>query len=141
MYSLTIYNATKSEIVTQELEVVKLQEQLEQTEEYKKLQIAKANLEAIKKRHAELEYNLINLMLQNGDTEFEKNGVKVKLKDTSRDSVKIEDESLIPDEYKRTKVEINKSEILKAYRETGVLISGIDIVRDPKYKLEIKVDE
>lgn len=43
--------------------------------------------------------------------------------------VEVEDETLVPDTYVRTKREVNKAAVLDAYRETGEILPGCRIER------------
>lgn len=104
-------------------------------EDVKQLKDMIAGLERQKEKEEEF---IIEIMKFNKITEMEENGYKIKLKDTSRPSVEVEDIEKVPPEYIRLKKEVDKKEILKAYNETGILIQGTDVVVNPKYKLEIK---
>lgn len=82
--------------------------------------------------------NIMAAMFNSNIREIELDNMKIKLKDTSRPSVEIEDLKEVPKEFIRTKVEADKIAIMKYYKETGVLIPGTNIVQNPKYTLDIK---
>ena len=77
-------------------------------------------------------------MLDRGVKQLEVNNLTVKIKNTARDRVELLDLSQVPSEYLRTKIEVDKNAILRLYRETGVIVPGTDVVKDDKYKLEVK---
>lgn len=81
---------------------------------------------------------IINYMLENDLKEIENMGLTYKVKDTSRPSVEVEDISLVPAEYIRIKKEVDKISVLKEYKETGVILPGINVIQEPKYKLDVR---
>lgn len=94
---------------------------------------------AEQEKNMELEESaIINYMLDNNLEQVEYMGMIYKVKDTSRPSVEVEDINLVPFEFRRIKEEVDKNSILKMYKETGILIPGTNVVKNPKYKLEIK---
>ncbi|MGL5714383.1 MAG: siphovirus Gp157 family protein [Paraclostridium sp.] len=82
--------------------------------------------------------NIMAAMFNSNLKEMKFENLIFKLKDTSRPSVEIEDLKEIPKEFVRTKVEADKVAIMKYYKETGVLIPGTNIVKNPKWSLDVK---
>lgn len=94
---------------------------------------------ALAEQNVEIEKeNIIATMLSSNVKELKFENLTLKLKDTSRPSVEIEELKEIPEEFTRTKVEADKVAIMKYYKETGVLIPGTNIVQNPKYSLDVK---
>lgn len=84
------------------------------------------------------EERVIELLLYNNLDKMVVNGYEYKIKDTSRESVLIEDESLVPADLFRIKKEVDKNAILNLYKNTKIITSGVRIVKNPKYKLVVK---
>ena len=112
--------------------------QLASTELYQTYLQLKDEVEKAEMQLEDEEERVIRLLLDNKLDKVVVNGYEYKLKDTSRESVLIEDENAVPADLWRVKREVDKVAILNLYRNTGVLTSGTNIVRIPKYKLTVK---
>lgn len=119
-------------------EFLEVEKQLHEIELYQRYLQLKDEVEKAEMKLEDEEERLIALLLDNNLDKVVVNGYEYKLKDTSRESVLIEDESLVPADLWRVKREVDKVAILNLYRNTGVLTSGTNIVRNPKYKLTVK---
>ncbi len=94
---------------------------------------------AEQEKNMELEESaIINYMLDNNLEQVEHMGMIYKIRDVSRPSVEVEDINSVPFTFRRVKEEVDKNLVLKIYKESGVLIPGTNVVKNPKYKLEIK---
>ena len=125
-------------IFKKQVELLDLETELKNTEIYKRVEQAKKELEELKKDSENKQNAIITAMLDRGVKQLEVNNLTVKIKNTARDRVEVLDMAQIPSEYIRIKPEVDKNGILKLYRETGVIVPGTDVVKDDKYKLEIK---
>ncbi|MGL5745768.1 MAG: siphovirus Gp157 family protein [Cetobacterium sp.] len=96
------------------------------------------NLLQAEKAMSKEEADIIEQMLGFGVTEITKDGVKYSIRNTAREKVVIEDESLVPEEYLRVKKEVDKKAIMAMYKECGVLIEGTDVQKEDAFKLFIK---
>lgn len=112
--------------------------QLASTELYQTYLQLKDEVEKAEMQLDDEEERVIRLLLDNKLDKVVVNGYEYKLKDTSRESVLIEDENAVPADLWRVKREVDKVAILNLYRNTGVLTSGTNIVKNPKYKLVVK---
>lgn len=112
--------------------------QLASTELYQTYLQLKDEVEKAEMKLEDEEERVIALLLDNKLDKVVVNGYEYKLKDTSRESVLIEDENAVPADLWRIKREVDKVAILNLYKNTGVLTSGTNIVRNPKYKLTVK---
>ena len=138
MNEIVLYQERESLIFKKQVELLDLETELKNTEIYKRVEQAKKELEELKKDSENKQNAIITAMLDRGVKQLEVNNLTVKIKNTARDRVEVLDMAQIPSEYIRIKPEVDKNGILKLYRETGVMIPGTDIVKEPKYKLEIK---
>lgn len=138
MNEIALYQESESLIFKKQVELLDLETELKNTEIYKRVEQAKKELEELKKDSENKQNAIITAMLDRGVKQLEVNNLTVKIKNTARDRVEVLDMAQIPSEYIRIKPEVDKNGILKLYRETGVMIPGTDIVKEPKYKLEIK---
>ena len=60
---------------------------------------------------------------------FDFNGIhKAGMQNNSQPSVIVMDENEVPDEFIGIEIKVNKSAILKHYKETGEILPGVDIV-------------
>lgn len=119
-------------------ELLEVEKQLHELELYQKYLQLKVEIEKAEMQLEDEEERTIALLLDNKLDKVVVNGYEYKLKDTSRESVLIEDENAVPADLWRVKREVDKVAILNLYRNTGVLTSGTNIVRNPKYKLTVK---
>lgn len=119
-------------------ELLEVEKQLHEIELYQKYLQLKDEVEKAEMKLEDEEERVIRLLLDNKLDKVVVNGYEYKLKDTSRESVLIEDENAVPADLWRVKREVDKVAILNLYRNTGVLTSGTNIVRNPKYKLTVK---
>lgn len=119
-------------------ELLEVEKQLHELELYQKYLQLKVEIEKAEMQLEDEEERTIALLLDNKLDKVVVNGYEYKLRDTSRESVLIEDENAVPADLWRVKREVDKVAILNLYRNTGVLTSGTNIVRNPKYKLTVK---
>lgn len=138
MNEIALYQESESLIFKKQVELLDLETELKNTEIYKRVEQAKKELEELKKDSENKQNAIITAMLDRGVKQLEVNNLTVKIKNTARDRVELLDLSQVPSEYLRTKIEVDKNAILRLYRETGVIVPGTDVVKDDKYKLEIK---
>ncbi len=138
MNEIALYQESESLIFKKQVELLDLETDLKNTEIYKRVEQAKKELEELKKDSENKQNAIITAMLDRGVKQLEVNNLTVKIKNTARDRVEVLDIAQIPSEYIRIKPEVDKNGILKLYRETGVIVPGTDVVKDDKYKLEIK---
>lgn len=138
MNEIALYQESENLIFKKQVELLDLETELKNTEIYKRVEQAKKELEELKKDSENKQNAIITAMLDRGVKQLEVNNLTVKIKNTARDRVEVLDMAQIPSEYIRIDPKIDKNGILKLYRETGVMIPGTDIVKEPKYKLEIK---
>lgn len=138
MNEIALYQESESLIFKKQVELLDLETELKNTEIYKRVEQAKKELEELKKDSENKQNAIITAMLDRGVKQLEVNNLTVKIKNTARDRVEVLDVAQIPSEYIRIKPEVDKNGILKLYRETGVIVPGTDVVKDDKYKLEIK---
>lgn len=138
MNEIALYQESESLIFKKQVELLDLETELKNTEIYKRVEQAKKELEELKKDSENKQNAIITAMLDRGVKQLEVNNLTVKIKNTARDRVEVLDMAQITSEYIRIKPEVDKNGILKLYRETGVIVPGTDVVKDDKYKLEIK---
>ena len=138
MNEIALYQESESLIFKKQVELLDLETELKNTEIYKRVEQAKKELEELKKDSENKQNAIITAMLDRGVKQLEVSNLTVKIKNTARDRVEVLDMAQIPSEYIRIKPEVDKNGILKLYRETGVIVPGTDVVKDDKYKLEIK---
>lgn len=119
-------------------ELLEVEKQLHELELYQRYLQLKDEVEKAEMQLDDEEERVIRLLLDNKLDKVVVNGYEYKVKDTSRESVLIEDENAVPADLWRVKREVDKVAILNLYRNTGVLTSGTNIVRNPKYKLTVK---
>lgn len=119
-------------------ELLEVEKQLHEIELYQRYLQLKDEVEKAEMQLEDEEERVIRLLLDNKLDKVVVNGYEYKVKDTSRESVLIEDENLVPADLWRVKREVDKVAILNLYRNTGVLTSGTNIVKNPKYKLVVK---
>ena len=138
MNEIALYQESENLIFKKQVELLDLETELKNTEIYKRVEQAKKELEELKKDSENKQNAIITAMLDRGVKQLEVNNLTVKIKNTARDRVEVLDMAQIPSEYIRIKPEVDKNGILKLYRETGVIVPGTDVVKDDKYKLEVK---
>lgn len=138
MNEIALYQESENLIFKKQVELLDLETELKNTEIYKRVEQAKKELEELKKDSENKQNAIITAMLDKGVKQLEVNNLTVKIKNIARDRVEVLDMAQIPSEYIRIKPEVDKNGILKLYRETGVIVPGTDVVKDDKYKLEIK---
>lgn len=138
MNDIALYQESENLIFKKQVELLDLETKLKNTEIYKRVEQAKKELEELKKDSENKQNAIITAMLDRGVKQLEVNNLTVKIKNTARDRVELLDLSQVPSEYLRTKIEVDKNAILRLYRETGVIVPGTDVVKDDKYKLEVK---
>lgn len=138
MNEIALYQESENLIFKKQVELLDLETELKNTEIYKRVEQAKKELEELKKDSENKQNAIITAMLDRGVKQLEVNNLTVKIKNTARDRVELLDLSQVPSEYLRTKIEVDKNAILRLYRETGVIVPGTDVVKDDKYKLEVK---
>lgn len=119
-------------------ELLDVEKQLHELELYQRYLQLKDEVEKAEMQLDDEEERVIRLLLDNKLDKVVVNGYEYKVKDTSRESVLIEDENAVPADLWRVKREVDKVAILNLYRNTGVLTSGTNIVKNPKYKLVVK---
>ena len=119
-------------------ELLEVEKQLHEIELYQRYLQLKDEVEKAEMNLEDEEERVIALLLDNNLDKVVVNGYEYKVKDTSRESVLIEDESLIPDDLFRIKKEVDKNAILNLYKNTKIITSGTKIVKNPKYKLVVK---
>lgn len=119
-------------------ELLEVEKQLHETELYQRYLQLKDEVEKAEMQLEDEEERVIALLLDNKLDKVVVNGYEYKVKDTSRESVLIEDENAVPADLFRIKKEVDKLAILNLYKNTGVLTSGTNIVKNPKYKLVVK---
>lgn len=115
-----------------------IKKELENSHLYKKYKELEKQLQEMEEREEQEKQYIIDYMLANNIKSMNTQEFTFKIKNNGRDSVVIEDEDIIPEEFFRIKKEVDKSSILKQYRETGVLIPGINILKSEKWVLDIK---
>lgn len=138
MNEIALYQESESLIFKKQVELLDLETKLKNSEIYKRVEQAKKELEELKKDSENKQNAIITAMLDRGVKQLEVNNLTVKIRNTARDKVEVLDMAQIPSEYIRIKPEIDKNAILRLYRETGVIVPGTDVVKEPKYKLEVK---
>lgn len=138
MNEIALYQENKSLIFKKQVELLDLETELKNSELYKRVEQARRELEELKKDSENKQNAIIKAMVDRGVKQLEVGNLTVKIKDTARDRVEVLDMAQIPDEYIRFKPEVDKNAILRLWRETGVIVHGTDIVKEPKYKVEIK---
>ena len=138
MNEIVLYQESESLIFKKQVELLDLETELKNTEIYKRVEQAKKELEELKKDSENKQNAIITAMLDRGVKQLEVNNLTVKIKNTARDRVEVLDMAQIPSEYIRIDPKVDKNAILRLYRETGVIVPGTDIVKDDKYKLEVK---
>lgn len=129
----------RADIINQkkkELDIV--YEELLKVELYQRYLQLKEEIEVAEKNLVAEEDRVIDFLRSQKLNEIVVNDYEYKLKDTSRPSVQIENESLVPKEFLRVKTEVDKNAILNLYKEAGVLTPGTNIVKNPKFKLTVK---
>lgn len=141
MFDIVAYQNGKNLVTDKQIELFHLEEQLKETEIYKKIELCKKELTELEKREQESENEIINAMLNNNLQEIKGNGYHIKIRDTSRPSVQIDDISKVPAEFIRIKKEVDKRAILNLFKNTGVLTSGTDIIQESKWKLTVKKED
>lgn len=119
-------------------ELLEVEKQLHEIELYQRYLQLKDEVEKAEMQLEDEEERVIALLLDNKLDKVVVNGYEYKVKDTSRESVLIEDENAVPVDLWRVKREVDKAAILNLYRNTGVLTSGTNIVKNPSYKLVVK---
>lgn len=119
-------------------ELLEVEKQLHEIELYQRYLQLKDEVEKAEMQLEDEEERVIALLLDNKLDKVVVNGYEYKLKDTSRESVLVEDENAVPADLFRIKKEVDKLAILNLYKNTGVLTSGTNIVKNPKYKLVVK---
>lgn len=112
--------------------------QLASTELYQKYLQLKDEVEKAEMKLEDEEERVIRLLLDNKLDKVVVNGYEYKVKDTSRESVLIEDENAVPADLFRIKKEVDKKAILNLYKNTKIITSGVRIVKNPNYKLVVK---
>lgn len=98
----------------------------------------KANRKANEKKLEDFKEYVKNCMMQMGVSKIETPLGEIKVAKNPM-SVEITNEELIPDEYKRTKVEtsLDKKSLLDNFKATGELINGA-VFHDDRFSLRIK---
>lgn len=110
------------------LEIANLEQELCQTEFRKNIQEKKEALQILQNIEAEQKTNIVNSMLENGLKSVEFVNQKFTLKKTPW-SLKILDEEMIPQEFKKEKVEIViDKKAIKDKISAGEDIAGCEIV-------------
>lgn len=110
------------------LEIANLEQELCQTEFWKTIQEKKEALQILQNIEAEQKTNIVNSMLENGLKSVEFVNQKFTLKKTPW-SLKILDEEMIPQEFKKEKVEIViDKKAIKDKISAGEDIAGCEIV-------------
>lgn len=112
--------------------------QLASTELYQTYLQLKDEVEKAEMQLEDEEKRVIALLLDNKLDKMVVNGYEYKIKDTSRESVLIEDENAVPADLFRIKKEVDKNAILNLYKNTKIITSGVRIVKNPSYKLVVK---
>lgn len=138
MNEIALYQESESLIFKKQVELLDLETELKNTEIYKRVEQAKKELEELKKDSENKQNAIITAMLDRGVKQLEVNNLTVKIKNTARDRVEVLDMAQIPSEYIRIDPKVDKNAILRLYRETGVMVPGTDVIKEPKYKLEVK---
>lgn len=119
-------------------ELLEVEKQLHEIELYQRYLQLKDEVEKAEMQLEDEEERVIALLLDNKLDKVVVNGYEYKLKDTSRESVLIEDENAVPADLFRIKKEVDKNAILNLYKNTKIITSGVRIVKNPKYKLVVK---
>lgn len=138
MNEIVLYQESEKLILKKQVELLNLETELKNSEVYKRFEQVKKELEELEKDSESKQNAIITVMLDRGIKQLEINNLAVKIKNTARDKVEVLDMAQVPNEYLRTKIEVDKNAILRLYRETGIIVPGTDVVKDDKYKLEIK---
>lgn len=115
-----------------------IKKELENSHLYKKYKELEKQLQQLENKEEREKQYIVDYMLANNIKSMKIDALNLKIKNNGRDSVVIEDKNIIPQEFFRIKKEVDKLEILKQYRETGVLIPGINILKSEKWVLDIK---
>lgn len=115
-----------------------IKKELENSHLYKKYKELEKQLQEMENKEEQEKQYIIDYMLANNILSMKIDNFNLKIKNNGRDSVVIENEEIIPQEFFRVKKEIDKLGILKEYRETGVLIPGINILKSEKWVLDVK---
>lgn len=119
-------------------ELLEVEKQLHELELYQTYLQLKDEVEKAEMQLNDEEERVIALLLDNKLDKVVVNGYEYKLKDTSRESVLIEDENAVPADLFRIKKEVDKKAILNLYKNTKIITSGVRIVKNPNYKLVVK---
>lgn len=119
-------------------ELLEVEKQLHELELYQTYLQLKDEVEKAEMQLDDEEERVIALLLDNKLDKVVVNGYEYKLKDTSRESVLIEDENAVPADLFRIKKEVDKNAILNLYKNTKIITNGVRIVKNPKYKLVVK---
>lgn len=118
----------QNKIWSLKLEIANLEQELCQTEFWKSIQEKKQVLQLLQNIEAEQKTNIVNSMLENGLKSVEFVNQKFTLKKTPW-SLKINDEEMIPQEFKKEKVEIViDKKAIKDKITAGEEIAGCEIV-------------
>lgn len=118
----------QNKIWSLKLEIANLEQELCQTEFWKSIQEKKQALQLLQNIEAEQKTNIVNSMLENGLKSVEFVNQKFTLKKTPW-SLKINDEEMIPQEFKKEKVEIViDKKAIKDKITAGEEIAGCEIV-------------
>lgn len=135
---LVVVNEKKNKELELGLELAKLKSEYENTLEYQMYLHKKNEYEEMQRQREELEEATIQAMLKSGIDRVETKKYRATIKNVARDKVEVIDINDVPQEYIRVKKEVDKIAVMKQYRENGIFIQGIDIVKEDKFKLEIK---
>ena len=118
----------QNKIWSLKLEIANLEQELCQTEFWKSIQEKKEALQLLQNIETEQKTNIVNSMLENGLKSVEFVNQKFTLKKTPW-SLKINDEEMIPQEFKKEKVEIViDKKAIKDKITAGEEIAGCEIV-------------
>lgn len=110
------------------IDIANLERELQETEFWKSIQEKKQALQVLENIEAEQKTNIVNSMLENGLKSVEFVNQKFTLKKTLW-SLKILDEEMIPQEFKKEKVEIViDKKAIKDKITAGEDIAGCEIV-------------
>jgi len=126
----------ESKKLSYRVQLQELEQELEQSELMQRINKWKALLKELEEKEIELRKNWIKILQDSWIDKFEANWVCVKLK-TSPWRLIIEDEDIIPDEYKKVKTSytIDKKELKKDIQE-WVIIEWVS--REKTIDLDIK---
>ena len=103
----------------------------------KKLEIEK-EIAAFEERADRNKEAIITYMLENNSDKIEVSKRVLTLQNYGKASVEVVNIDEVPAEFIRIKKEVDKREVQKLVNETGVVVPGVNIIKNDSWKLKIK---